>query len=225
MQQNYRLIKKREKWHFETETELENFIWNNLKDIFSLTPLKRQYYIDNNICDILAISQDKALVIIELKNTEDRYVIQQVTRYYHALVQEKPFADQVNYNKPVRLIILSPIFHKDNYIDCLYHKLSFQLIKFLITEEPSFRLNLQDLKDNRKIKIKAIPIATAQGEGFIIDPPSRALMNSLSKCQNYDFDLILQARKRILSFDSSIKEIKISSNVFLFGKNKSNSCI
>ncbi|WP_024545288.1 hypothetical protein [Picosynechococcus sp. NKBG15041c] len=67
MQQSYRLIKKQEQWHFANEAELENFIWDNLKDIFNLTPLKRQHYIESNICDILAISKNKELVIIELK--------------------------------------------------------------------------------------------------------------------------------------------------------------
>ncbi|MBV5260357.1 hypothetical protein FLX56_18240 [Synechococcus moorigangaii CMS01] len=50
-------------------------------------------------------------------------------------------------------------------------------------------------------------------------------MNSLSKLKNYDTDLIIKIRKRILSFDSSIKELKFSPSTFLFGRSKTNSCI
>ncbi|MBR8836968.1 MAG: DUF91 domain-containing protein [Stigonema ocellatum SAG 48.90 = DSM 106950] len=59
-------------------------------------------------CDILALDENKQLVIIELKNDEDRYIIQQLTRYYDNLVDERPFAQQIKYNEPVRLIAIAP---------------------------------------------------------------------------------------------------------------------
>ncbi|WP_024545287.1 hypothetical protein [Picosynechococcus sp. NKBG15041c] len=155
----------------------------------------------------------------------DRYVIQQTTRYYHALLQEKPFADQVDYTKPVGIIILSPGFHKDNYIDCLYHKLFFELIEFSIVNKASLEFKTQHLNGSKKFKNRAIPVAEVQENKFTIEPPSRALMNSLSKLQNYDIDLIIETRKRILSFNPSIKELKFSPSTFLFGKSKNNSCI
>jgi RecB family endonuclease NucS len=60
-------------WNFVDELELENFIWKHLFEIFHLEPLERQSTINGQICDILAVTQNKQLVIIELKNTEDRY--------------------------------------------------------------------------------------------------------------------------------------------------------
>ena len=42
-------------WEFASEAALEDFIWLNLAQLFGLTPLKRQYSVDGQICDILAI--------------------------------------------------------------------------------------------------------------------------------------------------------------------------
>jgi RecB family endonuclease NucS len=44
------------------------------------------------VCDILAIDAQHQLHILELKNSEDRYLIQQLTRYYANLQEVKPFA-------------------------------------------------------------------------------------------------------------------------------------
>jgi RecB family endonuclease NucS len=68
-------------WVFGSEALLEDFVWSNLQPLFGLTPLKRQYYCNNEVSDILAIDDRGGLVILELKNVEDRYLIQQLTRY------------------------------------------------------------------------------------------------------------------------------------------------
>ncbi|WP_375492887.1 endonuclease NucS domain-containing protein [uncultured Nostoc sp.] len=73
------LIKTGNGWKFATEADLEDFVWANLKELFGFIPLKRQYYINGQICDILALRENKQLVVLELKNAEDRY-IQQLTR-------------------------------------------------------------------------------------------------------------------------------------------------
>jgi RecB family endonuclease NucS len=59
------------------------------------------------------VDENKRLVVLELKNGEDRYVVQQLTRYYDALLEHKPFADRVDYDRPVRLIAITPKFHRD----------------------------------------------------------------------------------------------------------------
>ncbi len=48
------LRKTGEKWEFESELALENFAWANLESLFGLTALKRQYYSNGEISDILA---------------------------------------------------------------------------------------------------------------------------------------------------------------------------
>ncbi|MEH2310443.1 MAG: endonuclease NucS domain-containing protein [Nostoc sp.] len=82
------LIKRGNSWKFATEADLEDFVWANLKELFGLIPLKRQYYIKGQICDVLALRENKQLVVLELKNAEDRYIVQQLTRYYDALLVE-----------------------------------------------------------------------------------------------------------------------------------------
>ncbi len=62
------LIKTGNSWKFATEADLEDFVWANLKELFGLIPLKRQYYIKGQICDILALNEKKQLVVLELKN-------------------------------------------------------------------------------------------------------------------------------------------------------------
>ncbi len=75
-------------WEFEGEQALEDFTWANLKQLLKLTPLKRQYVVKGQICDILAVDENKRLVVLELKNSEDRYIVQQLTRYYDALLND-----------------------------------------------------------------------------------------------------------------------------------------
>jgi len=38
----------------------------NLK-LFNLTPLKRDYYVKGEVCDILAVDNNRQLVVLELK--------------------------------------------------------------------------------------------------------------------------------------------------------------
>lgn len=112
-------------WQFDSETVLEDFVWTNLQQLLKLTPLKRQYRVSGQICDILAVDENKRLVVLELKNNEDRYIVQQLTRYYDALLEEKPFSTEIDYKQPVRLVAITPSFHQDNLTDRKYHKLFF----------------------------------------------------------------------------------------------------
>lgn len=112
-------------WEFVNEAALEDFVWDNLKPLLNLTPLKRQYFVRGEACDILAVDDNRQLVVLELKNTEDRYIVQQLTRYYDALLEVKPFQAEVDYGKPVRLVAVAPNFHRHNEIDRKYHKLIF----------------------------------------------------------------------------------------------------
>ena len=124
-------------WNFVDELELETFVWKHLSEIFNLVPLERQSNINGQICDILAVTQNKQLVIIELKNTEDRYVINQLTRYYDALIQEKPFKNKVDYQQEILLYAIWPIFHQHNLIDVKYSKLHFELFQSSVIKEES----------------------------------------------------------------------------------------
>ena len=109
-------------WKFESETILEDFIWDNLTNFLDLFPVARQYKTSNSqICDILARNKHNQLIILELKNTEDRYIIQQLTRYYNELLEEKAFINKIDYGQPVKLVAVAPIFHRDNFTDIKYN--------------------------------------------------------------------------------------------------------
>ena len=138
-------------WQFASENNLEDFVWGQLNSLFEISPLKRQYTAYGDICDILAVDKNSRLVIMELKNVEDRYIVQQLTRYYHSLLEEKPFQEQVNYQLPVRLIAVAPSFHRHNWLDRKYHKLSFDFMSFTVRQQQNeVYLHLTDL-DTKKV--------------------------------------------------------------------------
>lgn len=149
------LRKTGERWEFESELALENFAWANLESLFGLTALKRQYYSNGEICDIFAVDKKSRLVIIELKNCEDRYIVQQLTRYYHSLLNEKPFQPQVNYEHPARMVAVTPSFHRHNLVDRIYNKLEFQFLRFdILHVEQKFYLLLKDIDTSEDSRIE-----------------------------------------------------------------------
>ena len=155
------LKKVGEGWQFASENNLEDFVWSQLNSLFELSPLKRQYTTYGDICDILALDKNSRLVIMELKNVEDRYIVQQLTRYYHSLLEEKPFQQQVNYQLPVRLIAVAPSFHRHNWIDRKYHKISLEFMSFTLRQQQNeIYLHLTDLdtKKNSQVKIRDVSL-------------------------------------------------------------------
>jgi uncharacterized protein (DUF433 family) len=144
---------------FKNEAELEKFVYGHLDELLNLQPIAKQYRVDSDICDILAVDDKKRLSIIELKNVEDRYVVQQLTRYYESLVREKPFADLVNYENVVRLIAIAPSFHNHNFVDKKYARLelefwSFELAMNKGSKDVSFKLTNVDNNEQKISTIK-----------------------------------------------------------------------
>ncbi|HEY9880520.1 MAG TPA: endonuclease NucS domain-containing protein, partial [Leptolyngbyaceae cyanobacterium] len=121
------IIQVGEKWQFGSEFELEEVVWQSLPKLLNLKPFKRQFCVRGQFCDILALDNQQRLVVIELKNTEDRYVAQQLTRYYDALKEAAPFDQEIDI-RHIRLIAIAPSFHQDTLIDCKYNLLRIELI-------------------------------------------------------------------------------------------------
>ncbi|MCC5622759.1 endonuclease NucS domain-containing protein [Nostoc sp. CHAB 5715] len=219
------LIKTGNSWKFATEADLEDFVWANLKELFGLIPLKRQYYVKGQICDILALNEKKQLVVLELKNGEDRYIVQQLTRYYEALLENKPFQEEVDYGQPISLIAIKPNFHRDNLTDRKYSHLSIQFLYFqILLASQNFYLELKDL-DNGKLSKVEIPYQERDVNEDIPAPP-RAIINRLAKCDNSsenEREAVLRIRKKILGFDKRIQEI-VKPNSIEYGKGKSKLC-
>lgn len=192
-------------YEFESEADLEDFIWENLQALFGVHPLKRQHYVSEQFCDIVAVGENQQLVVLELKNTEDRYVVQQLTRYYDALVESQEFSDEVDYNQPVRLVAIAPSFHRDNFCDRKYHTLTFEFWQFsVIEDDEKFYLNLINLDTEKTLRTQIS--YEKQNLKDNLPPPSRALLNLLKQCNETDQAEILKIRQQILSFDYRMQE-------------------
>ena len=212
-------------WEFVSEAVLEKFIWANLKQLFGVTPLKQQYISNGEICDILAVDNDKGLVILELKNVEDRYLIQQLTRYYVNLLEEKPFSQEVDYSRSARLIAIAPSYHRHNLIDREYSQLDFELLQFsIIRDEESFHFLLQELgqdSNQKKHLIPYQPIEKLAMEG--IPEPPELLIKWLGGCTKEEQEGFLNVRSRVLACNRRMKEI-VDKRAIQYGSGKTKLC-
>lgn len=210
-------------WQFQTEADLEEIVWRNLPKLLNLEPISRQFSIDGKFCDILATESSGRLVIIELKNTEDRYVVQQLTRYYHAIKTADTLPFSVDTDHP-RLLAIAPSFHADTLIDCQYSTLNVELITFsLETVANDINLVLRDPVGNA-LSTLDLPKAlhSVQPQISIPEPP-RKLLNWLSPLREPQYTWILELRKRLLSADARMRE-RVEANSILYEKNKSKPC-
>lgn len=212
-------------WEFISEAALEKFLWTNLTNLFELTPLKQQYNCNGEICDIIAIDKDKGLVILELKNVEDRYLIQQLTRYYANLVEERPFSQEVDYSRPVQLIAIAPSYHRHNLIDREHSRLNFTLFNFsVLKEEECFHFLLQEVGKeliHKKYLTPYQPIELSSS-GDIPDPPEQ-LLKWLGGCAKEEQEGFLQVRDKILGCSQRMKEIVEKKSIF-YGSGKTRVC-
>lgn len=213
---NALLQKTTDSWAFGSERALENFVYDNLEVLLGLVPLKRQYNLTGEICDILAIAPSRQLVILELKNTEDRSIVQQITRYYRAIREAQPFAEQVDYGQPIRLMAIAPSFHRHNWIDHEHSTLAFEFCQFEIvrgrTIGLSFQLHNHTTNQHHALPISHDPADVYDISDYLPDPPS-TLNTLLRKVAKEEGDRLLVIRHQILSFDERIKEIVASPGV------------
>ncbi len=117
---------------FETERHLEWFFWHTVLTKIGLKPLKSQHTCREGICDILAKGAKNQLVIIELKNIQDSHVIEQITTYFDALKEEQPFAEQIDYTKPIELYTVCPSYRYQTELTLKYHQLNFTLFSYTV---------------------------------------------------------------------------------------------
>ncbi len=212
-------------WEFVNEAALEDFVWDNLKSLLNLTPLKRQYFVRGEICDILAVDDNRRLVVLELKNTEDRYIVQQLTRYYDALLEVKPFDTEVDYGKPIRLVAIAPIFHRHNEVDRKHHNLIFVFLKVVILKESDeFYLHLHNIDTGQVFKTE-IPYREIDFSIFNEDlpKPSQILLNWLGSYNTDEQKKILKIREQILSFDKRLQEVTETKSI-KYGRGKTKPC-
>ncbi|NER32943.1 MAG: DUF91 domain-containing protein [Oscillatoria sp. SIO1A7] len=221
---NYVTLRKTgDRWEFDSEAALEDFLWDKLEPLFALKPLKRQYNANEQFCDILGTSDRQQLAILELKNSEDRYVVQQLTRYYDVLVEQKSFAE-VDYEQPIRLAAIAPSFHRDNFTDLKYHLLAsqFEFWQFSIVEEgEKFYFDLKNLQREATCRAE-IPYRLEAATPDVPDPP-RKLLKMIADCPEDKRQIILGVRHKILSFDSRIQE-KSDKKSVKYGRSQNELC-
>lgn len=209
-------------YEFSSEYALRMFVWNNLEQLFQLKPIARQHPAKGEFCDILGVS-NKQLSILELKNTEDRYMVQQLTRYYDNLFDLKPFTEQIDYNLPVKLIALAPVFHRHNYIDRKYCKLDIDFLQVTVTQRlEDFYLQLIDVDTNVlneiKIPYQKLDISTTISD---VPAPPQLLLDWLGAVSGDEQIAVLKMREKILGFDARItEEIEGKNTIRYKGKNK-----
>ncbi|MDZ8066403.1 MAG: endonuclease NucS [Nostoc sp. DedQUE08] len=231
MQKNVALRKTDQGWKFIDESELETFVWDNLEEIFELKPLTRQLSIKGEICDILAIGENNQLAIIELKNTEDRYVINQLTRYYDNLLEEKPLKTNVNYDAEIRLLAICPSFHRHNLIDEKHSRLNFSLFTFFIVyENNEFYFHLSQIhnkSETKIIKINYQEVNLQNQENDNIPEPPRLLLDWLGSLTNTEIENLTKIRHQILAFDHRLEETIVNKSIIYaskYGKDKMRRC-
>ncbi|MDB9529576.1 endonuclease NucS [Oscillatoria sp. CS-180] len=212
-------------WEFTSELALEDLIWERLETLLQLKPFRRQYAVMGEICDILALSPTGQLAILELKNTEDRYIVQQLTRYYANLLEERPLSEHIDYTQPLRLIAIAPTFHRHNEIDRQYSRLSFEFIRVRVVKEESFFLELQFEDAERPSTRMTLPFREVELGPQRSDLPlvPDLLMKWLGGCSAADQQAILAAREQILSFHSRMQEM-VSKTTIQYGTGKTKLC-
>ena len=212
-------------WEFVSEEAVEDFVEAHLESLLGLTVIKRQFTINEQRCDIIAVDENKGLVVLELKNGEDRYVVQQLTRYYDALLEHKPFADRVDYDRAVRLIAIAPKFHRDNFTDRKYHRLLFEFLQLaVIQNQETFYLHLKDIdaQETAQIEIPYREIDYRISDESI-PPPPRLILDWLGSWTAENEDNFLKIREQILRFDNRMQEI-IEPKSIKYGIKKTKPC-
>ncbi|MDL5050448.1 endonuclease NucS [Oscillatoria amoena NRMC-F 0135] len=219
------LRKTGENWEFSSEFAFEDFIWDHLEQLMSLTPFSRQYAALGEICDILAVNREQQLHILELKNTEDRYIVQQLTRYFDNLISVTPFPELIDYNKSVKLIAIAPSFHRHNFIDRKYSKLEIDFFSFQVIERnDQFYLHLNQIENSKTYQVpipyRKIELVSKPN----LSPPPPLLLDWLGSCTGDEQEGILKMRDQILLFDGRIQEISENKKSIQYGKGKSRIC-
>jgi RecB family endonuclease NucS len=212
-------------WKFITELALENFVWENLNILFDITPFKQQYNCIGEVSDILAIDKNKRLVILELKNVEDRYVIQQLTRYYDNLLKEKPFSKEIDYAQPIRLISIAPSYHKHNLIDQKHSRLDFEFFQFsIINDNQGHHFLLEELGKTDKNKKCFIPYRSIETPiSKNIPELPELLIEWLTNCTSEEQAGFIRIRNIILDCHPKLSEIVNKKNI-QYGSGKTKLC-
>jgi Endonuclease NucS len=185
---------------FETERQLENFFCDVVISKLGLKFLANQYVCKNGVCDILAKGNNNQLIIIELKNTKDSHIFEQITAYFNSLENERPFSDQVDYNQRIELITVCPTYSdRAKYI--MGHISNLKAIYYeLKPQEEALKFTLFDWLS--KLELVSIQISNSYRLTSEINLPvaPQNFINLLNKCSTEEKDLAILIRTQIYRF-------------------------
>ncbi len=194
-----------ERAEFETERHLEWFFWYTVLPKIGLKPLKSQYTCREGVCDILAKGHENQLVIIELKNVEDSHVIEQITAYFDALIEEKPFDEQIDYTKPIELYTVCPTYRNRTVTTIKHHKLKFTLFSYAVKSiGQGFVFILYDWLTKTEIAKIDLPIAPESLPTLNLPDPPKAFVDLLGNCSENEKIWAIEIRDQIYQFAQSL---------------------
>lgn len=147
-------------------------------------------------------------------------MVQQLTRYYAAIADARPFEEQVDYSKPVALVAIAPCFHRDNWTDRQYSTLDLQFLQFQIVER----------RDQLYLQLKAITLERSDTvyspikivhtvQSLELPKPPTAFLRILSQSKPREREAIEAIRSTILTFDTRMEE-HVCADVVRYGRGK-----
>lgn len=161
-------------------------------------------------------------MVIELKNIEDRYIVQQLTRYYDSLQTHQPFVEQVDYQQPIHLLAIAPQFHKHSFVDRRHSLLHYQFASFRIMPTDTENLNFE-LVDSDTDQVWSLAISPSFHPMLAsilndisepvheIPPPPKSLRKILEGTSSQTQARILTIREQILNFNYSMREVGLTT--------------
>jgi hypothetical protein len=186
---------------FETERHLEWFFQDTVLPHLGIKILANQYSCKVGICDILAIGVNCQLIIIELKNSLDTNVFEQITTYFDALAEEKPFGEKVNYDKPIELYTVCPMYGNRTLHVLKYHKLDFTVLTYKIEDlAQNYIFTLQNWVTKEEITRIEILKTLSLPQDFQLPDPPKSFINLLGKCSNDQREWVIQIRDQVYEF-------------------------
>lgn len=189
---------------FETELALELFFWSTVLEKLGLKPLKRQHYCREGICDILAKGTNNQLIIIELKNVKDSHVINQITSYFDALNDEKPFSDQIDYSHPIELYVVAPDYKDRTACILKYHRLDINILSYtVIKSENNIIFTLKKWEnDVEQVKLN-IPFLDELSNSVVIPQSPKVFQHLISRLSKNEATYGHALRNQIYQFSQN----------------------
>ena len=140
----------------------------------------------------------KQLIIIELKNTQDNHVIEQITKYFDALIDEKPSSEQVDYAQPIDLYTVCPDYAESTTTILKYHQLNFDVLGYRIesTDQDS-KFILFNWLSNEIVTEIAISLAEKIPTELNLPDPPKSFVDLIGKCSEQQRQWAIQIRDQI----------------------------